>query len=159
MDAEPTQDSLVDVVDHQVVYRAYGRDGVLLYVGVTLDPAGRFMTHQREKGWWRDVEMLRLEHHLSRAGALTAEKSAIQDEDPRHNVVHSKVLSLVQSPNRTSERKRIARPLRLTDEEAAAVEAVAVRETEGNFSMAARKLIEEALAVRNERQAQGSTEG
>lgn len=43
---------------------------------------------------------------------------------------------------------RTGRPLRLSDQEAAPVKEVALRETEGNFSMAARKLIAEALRAR-----------
>lgn len=44
--------------------------------------------------------------------------------------------------------KRKIRPLRLTDAEAAPIHAFAEQETEGNFSMAVRKLIAEALRAR-----------
>lgn len=47
-----------------------------------------------------------------------------------------------------SEQRRTPRPLRLSDEEAAPIIAIAERETEGNFSMAVRKLLAEALEMR-----------
>jgi hypothetical protein len=49
------------------------------------------------------------------------------------------------------QQKRTARPLRLSDPEAAPIITIAAAETEGNFSMAIRKLINEALAARSQK--------
>lgn len=44
--------------------------------------------------------------------------------------------------------KRLPQPLRLDDHVTEAIKTIAARETEGNFSMAARKLLNEALTAR-----------
>jgi hypothetical protein len=73
----------------QVLYRCYGPDEALLYVGITLDPAARLTTHNREKAWWSEVATIELEHFDSREAVEKAECVAIAQERPKYNVVHS----------------------------------------------------------------------
>lgn len=68
------------------LYRFYDNDGVLLYVGITINPQARVKQHGRVQVWWRDVAFARFEHFDSVAAARIAEAEAIASEDPLHNV-------------------------------------------------------------------------
>lgn len=67
------------------VYRFYGHDNTLLYVGVTTRLETRFKDHQG-KHWWSQAAHSTVEAHPSRALALVAEATAIMDEKPLHNI-------------------------------------------------------------------------
>lgn len=75
--------------DH-ALYRFFGADGALLYIGIALQPFARMGQHRREKSWWGEVATVAIEHHVSRADALAAERLAIKAERPRYNVVHNR---------------------------------------------------------------------
>lgn len=72
-----------------VVYRFYGADRELLYIGITINPPARFTRHQAGKSWWDDVVRIALEQHPSRESALLAEREYIITERPRHNIDHN----------------------------------------------------------------------
>lgn len=67
------------------VYRLYGSDGLLLYVGITADLATRFGAHQRTKPWWPDVVEARIDRYPDRGGALAVEHHVITYDAPMHN--------------------------------------------------------------------------
>lgn len=69
-----------------VLYRLYNSGDALLYVGVTSDPGGRLAAHARDKPWWPDVTRKTAALCASREAALRAERAAVRDEHPRHNV-------------------------------------------------------------------------
>lgn len=71
------------------LYRFRDAAGQLLYIGITVDIAGRFPRHAAEKPWWRDVTRIDVEALPGRAEALEAERAAIQAERPVHNVRHN----------------------------------------------------------------------
>jgi len=71
------------------LYRFYDASDVLLYVGITVDPAARFKKHRGDKPWWDDVDHIGIEKFTTRKEAEAAEKKAIQTEQPLHNVVHN----------------------------------------------------------------------
>ena len=71
----------------QVVYRMYNIDGSLLYVGVTNNFGARFGDHWRTKPWIADVKHLTLQPFASRSSAEEAERQAILNEKPLHNVL------------------------------------------------------------------------
>lgn len=74
------------------VYRAFGADGSLLYVGVTSNPALRVGKHASTRPWWpREVRDVSWETYDNREAALAAERKAIEEEHPRYNVTHSAV--------------------------------------------------------------------
>jgi hypothetical protein len=66
------------------LYRMYGADGGLLYVGVTRNIAHRFDQH-RDKPWWPLVARKTMAWYGSRADALVAEAHAIAVSDPLYN--------------------------------------------------------------------------
>lgn len=70
------------------LYRFYDASGVLLYVGITIDPGVRFKKHYSDKPWWTDIADIKIEQFPSRAAVLEAERNAIWHEHPLHNVVH-----------------------------------------------------------------------
>jgi hypothetical protein len=67
------------------LYRLFSADSDLLYVGISNAPMTRFESHS-VRPWWPDVAEIRLEHFADRAAALDAERVAIRDERPLHNV-------------------------------------------------------------------------
>lgn len=73
----------------QALYRFFDEAGDLLYVGVTADLGGRWKAHSKDKPWWSDVRSCTVEPHPDRAAVLAAERSAIESERPRYNVVHN----------------------------------------------------------------------
>jgi hypothetical protein len=70
-----------------VLYRFYSATGVLLYVGITVNPPLRFADH-RAREWWNQVDTIKLETYRSRAELFDAERRAITTEHPVHNKVH-----------------------------------------------------------------------
>lgn len=70
-----------------VLYRIYGQEKELLYVGVTCGPRRRMKEHSADKGWWSDVADIELEHFESREKLEAAEAAAIEKEKPRHNKI------------------------------------------------------------------------
>lgn len=72
------------------LYRFYGGDGALLYVGITNNPSNRFTQHAHDKPWWHAVCRIEIETHPTREEVLEAERLAIQAEKPLHNKVHNR---------------------------------------------------------------------
>lgn len=69
----------------QTLYRMYGADGRLLYVGISATPSSRFVRHRQEKEWWSEIARIDLEHHGSRQQVMDAERAAIEREHPKYN--------------------------------------------------------------------------
>lgn len=70
------------------LYRFYGADEALLYIGISCTLASRIGAHQKMQAWWHEVRTIRVEPHPDRPAALAAEAAAIQAEHPQHNVHH-----------------------------------------------------------------------
>lgn len=69
------------------LYRFYNRRDQLLYVGITyFKGIRRFSQHKRSKGWWEEVDTIRVEHFTDRIAAREAELKAIERENPRYNL-------------------------------------------------------------------------
>lgn len=77
------------------LYRFFDASDVLLYVGITVDPSARFRKHRGDKPWWDDVDHIGIEKFESRELALEAERKAIREENPIHNVVHNEFTTSV----------------------------------------------------------------
>lgn len=75
-----------DLVDAKhLLYRYYDSEGELLYVGITINLAGREAKHRR-RAWWPLVADVHLEEHPGRVSALAAERAAIHHEKPIYNI-------------------------------------------------------------------------
>lgn len=72
-----------------VLYRFFGADDQLLYVGITDQPGRRWDAHMRLQPWWPQVQRQTAEWHPSREAAIDAEIAAIRNEGPRHNLLHA----------------------------------------------------------------------
>lgn len=74
------------------LYRFFDGEGQLLYVGITKKLAQRWTYHSKTKPWWPQVDRREVEWHETREDAESAEVEAIRNEDPLHNVTHSRRL-------------------------------------------------------------------
>ena len=68
------------------LYRFYRADGVLLYVGRTINPGSRMGSHRVEKHWWPDVAYTEFEPFETAGDLAKAEASAIKREKPLFNL-------------------------------------------------------------------------
>lgn len=80
-----TQVSLECVAEMQAVYRCFGAQGQLLYVGVTGN-LGRRLADHAQKSWFPLVSGITLTWYPDRESAEAAESLAIYIERPRYNV-------------------------------------------------------------------------
>lgn len=71
------------------LYRAYGLDGRLLYVGITDDLETRIKQHLLDAPWVDLLGAFTIHHYASRADARAAEIAAIRTEWPLYNVDQS----------------------------------------------------------------------
>lgn len=75
--------------EQAAVYRLYDTEDQLLYVGLTANPSKRWTEHATSKSWWGQVARKDIEWFDSRADAARAELTAIEEEEPLHNVQHT----------------------------------------------------------------------
>jgi len=76
-----------------LLYRLFNSDKELLYVGITNDLVTRMREHRRSKQWFPEVHDIGLELFTTRQEALKAERSAIEKENPAHNIQHKRHLT------------------------------------------------------------------
>lgn len=67
------------------LYRMFGEDGALLYVGITEVGVARWRQHQREKEWFNEVRTFTVEQFPDRESVAEAELAAIRSECPKYN--------------------------------------------------------------------------
>jgi DNA-binding transcriptional regulator YiaG len=72
------------------LYRAYDRNGDLLYVGISLSTINRASQHQRDAAWFSEMARMEVELFDTREAAVAAEQIAIKTEEPKHNVCHNR---------------------------------------------------------------------
>jgi hypothetical protein len=71
------------------LYRIWGNDGQLLYVGISKSALSRLGQHLTEKPWAEEISNVTIETFPTRELAAAAEVAAIKAERPLHNVVHN----------------------------------------------------------------------
>ena len=71
------------------VYRIYGANNTLLYVGITSRQILERIQEHHDQPWWIHAQRITLVHYPSRRAALEAEAFAIQVEKPLCNVLHN----------------------------------------------------------------------
>jgi predicted GIY-YIG superfamily endonuclease len=75
--------------DPTALYRLYGKDDGLLYVGITRAPGPRLAQHASTQPWWPEVARKTMVWYPTRADASEAEDIAVAGEKPKHNIVMS----------------------------------------------------------------------
>ena len=96
------------------LYRHYAKDGSLLYIGMSNTALGRLNGHKRAKASWLDqIARVEIEWFASREEAHTAEREAIQLENPRYNRRRyqpkpGKPIDR-RTPNRQTQKRRLER--------------------------------------------------
>jgi hypothetical protein len=75
--------------DLTALYRLYGEDGQLLYVGITGAPGQRMKQHADAQPWWGEVTRKTLVWYPTRADAWNAEAHALAAEHPKYNLTMS----------------------------------------------------------------------
>ena len=72
------------------LYRMYGRNNQLLYVGISGHAGQRADQHAADKPWWPQVVRIEVEHlNCDRDQLLAYEKRCIKTERPLHNIQHN----------------------------------------------------------------------
>jgi predicted GIY-YIG superfamily endonuclease len=99
---------LLGSIERYAVYRCYGGDGQLLYVGETGDLGKRLADHAK-KLWFVQVRGITLEWYADELDALKAERRAIHVEHPKYNKQH-RYTPLSEPKRRPSRTAKPARP-------------------------------------------------
>lgn len=71
------------------LYRHYNNEGDLLYIGISLSSIARLMQHRRKAAWFDEIANIEIETFDSLQDCKAAEKRAIRNEGPRHNIVYN----------------------------------------------------------------------
>lgn len=71
------------------LYRHFGKDGELLYIGISYNPFARLSQHELSSSWASLTASMTIEYFESREDALLAEKHAIINDKPIYNIVHN----------------------------------------------------------------------
>lgn len=74
---------------NHVLYRFFDEEENLLYIGITGDVWNRCKQHSKTQLWWSSVSTATFEHYENRIALEHAEKIAIHNERPKHNVIHN----------------------------------------------------------------------
>lgn len=88
--------------ERTALYRLYNKDDVLLYVGISLDPARRWKKHKANRSrshWTGLVTRETVEWFETWAKAEAAEEQAIKTERPIHNGTHNHPLAPFDAAN------------------------------------------------------------
>ncbi|MDC0644025.1 hypothetical protein OAP32_00445 [Crocinitomicaceae bacterium] len=73
------------------LYRHFDRNGVLLYIGISMSAMARMCQHNHASYMWTDdIATMTIDWLESREQALEAEKAAIIAEKPMYNIVHNR---------------------------------------------------------------------
>lgn len=71
------------------VYRVFGDEDALLYIGVSDNFGQRWKQHAKVQPWWSDHHRMTVDWYDSREEAEDVETAAIKAEDPKYNITHS----------------------------------------------------------------------
>ena len=74
-------------MEYCILYRHFDKNQKLLYIGLTNNIHGRISGHKSASKWFLDIANITLEHFPSRFMLIEAEKEAIRNEKPEHNVI------------------------------------------------------------------------
>lgn len=84
------------------LYRHFDADGKLLYVGISLSAINRLGQHKDNSHWYSKISRVDIEKFDSREEVVAAERKAIKEENPAHNISRPKQVDAI---NRYQESK------------------------------------------------------
>ena len=96
------------------LYRHFDKSGALLYVGVSLSSVARLSQHRDGSAWFSEIARVEVSSFQSREAALIAERKAIEDERPKHNIAHNrapKITPIRQASTHDLFRKVVFKPV------------------------------------------------
>ena len=67
------------------LYRHFGAEDELLYVGISLRSMKRLVEHRQNSDWFDEILRVEIEHFPDRESAMDAERKAVQEENPKYN--------------------------------------------------------------------------
>lgn len=73
------------------LYRHFDARGNLLYVGISLSAVSRLGEHKAVSHWFDEIATVTVQPYPTREAALEAERLAIANENPAHNIKGKKV--------------------------------------------------------------------
>ena len=80
---------------HHQLYRHFDKNGVLLYVGISLSAIGRLSQHKQRSDWFSKIEYVKIKNFRTRKELHAAERIAISFEKPLYNIsLNKQFLSL-----------------------------------------------------------------
>lgn len=71
------------------LYRYFNKDNTLLYIGESLHAVGRACQHRAVSSWYFESTTMTIERFDCKKDARAAERIAIKEEKPLHNIVHN----------------------------------------------------------------------
>lgn len=77
---------LAEPAGGHAVYMFLNADGEVIYVGFSSNPSGRMDAHRTQSKWWPEVASARLTPYPDELSARRAERQAIEDLRPKHNI-------------------------------------------------------------------------
>lgn len=76
--------------ERTALYRIWGENDLLLYIGISKDFGGRWKQHARIQPWWGEMQRLAVDGWYDyRVEAEVAEELAIKAERPKYNKTHA----------------------------------------------------------------------
>jgi predicted GIY-YIG superfamily endonuclease len=69
------------------LYRHFGKDGSLLYIGISLSAINRLGQHKDHSHWFESISRVEIENFETREETIEAEAKAIFAEKPKHNIM------------------------------------------------------------------------
>ncbi len=71
------------------LYRHFDQGGILLYVGIALNPVYRLSQHRNTSPWYWSIARIEISRFETREESEAAERDAIQNERPLFNLRHA----------------------------------------------------------------------
>lgn len=68
------------------LYRHFNSEGVLLYVGISLNAVNRTKQHGKVSKWYEEISTITIQHYPNRKEAIEAEGIAVKSEGPLYNI-------------------------------------------------------------------------
>jgi hypothetical protein len=88
------------------LYRHYDEQDRLLYVGVALSAIHRLSQHRDHSTWFEKIKRVEIQTFETRKEALEAERQAITEERPKHNMIHKRPEKEEEQQKQRKTRKR-----------------------------------------------------